>query len=181
MTLWKALSVAVACCIGAAAARAQSTPVWTDIDCSQLRIPAAIGLKCRGLNLSGIASQETSAGGTFRQLIASGAINRVKLFYLLLETTSLQTGVSTRSTLAETMKQLIPQASNFSELRPRDGVDFVTFTGAAGDACIGVRRLGTAAIAGYKWLVVAFRCVAANTTVPDSDVTAFIAGTRPSS
>ena len=48
MTLCKALLVAIACCIGAAAARAQSTPVWTDIDCSQLRIPAAIGLKCRG-------------------------------------------------------------------------------------------------------------------------------------
>ena len=79
------------------------------------------------------------------------------------------------------MKQLIRQASNFSELTPRDGVDFVTFTGAAGDACIGVRRLGTAAITGYKWLVVAFRCVPAKTTVPDADIAAFIASTKPSS
>src|SRR5262249_18024169 len=179
--VWKAFVVALAWCPGAAAARAKSPPVWTDIDCSESRIPAAIGLKCRGMNLAGVASQETSPSGTFRQLIASGAIKGVKLFYLLLETTSLQTGVSTRSTLAETMKQLIPQASNFSQLTPRDGVDFVTFTGAAGDACIGVRRLGTAAIAEYKWLVFALRCVPAKTTVPDADIAAFIASTKPSS
>lgn len=181
MTLGKALLVAIACCMGVAAARAQNNPAWTDIDCAQLRIPAAIGLKCRGMNLTGINSQETSASGTFRELIASGVIKRVKLFYLLFETTSLQTGVSTRSTLAETMKQIIPQASNFSALTPRDGVDFVTFTGASGDACFGVRRLGTAAIAEYKWLVFAFRCVAANTAVPDADIAAFIASTRPTS
>ena len=71
MTLCKVLLVAIACCIGAAAARAQSIPVWTDIDCSQLMIPAAIGLKCQGINLTGIASQETSPSGTFRQLPAA--------------------------------------------------------------------------------------------------------------
>jgi hypothetical protein len=174
------VAAALTCCT-AAGANAQSTSKWADIDCAQLRMPAAVGLKCQGVNITGVPSQESSPTGTFRQLVASGVIKKVKLVYLLLETTSLQTGVGTRSTPAETMKAMTPQASNFSELAARNGVDFVTFTGAAGDACIGVRRLGTAAIADYKWLVVALRCVPARTPIPDADIAAFIASTKPTS
>jgi hypothetical protein len=183
MTIWKAMLLTFACCAGAGA-RAQDTHTWTDIDCAQLRIPAAIGLKCRGLNYAGINPYVTESGGTFRQSNASGTINKAKLLYILFETTSLQSGVSTRSTLPETLKSSTAQAkaaTNFSEVTTRDGVDFVTFTGSTGDACVGVRRLGTARLAGYKWIVYATRCVSAKTPVPDADIAAFIASTKPSS
>ena len=181
--IWKAILLAFACSASAGVV-AQDTHVWTDTDCTQVRIAAAAGLRCRSLASAGVATSVTGAGGTFRQLNASGIVNKVKLFYCLFETTSLQSAVSTRSTLAETLKSVSPYAktaSGFSELSTRDGVDLVTFTGSAGDACIGIRRFGTAAIGGYKWIVYATRCVPAKTAVPDGDVAAFIAGTKPSS
>ncbi len=181
MTVWKAMLVTLACCAGARASAQNNHTTWTDIDCGQLRIPAAVGLKCQGLNYAGVNSYVTGPNGTYRQSNASGTINKVKLLYILMETTSLQSAVSTRSTLAETLKLLTPQATNFSELTTRDGVDFVTFTGIAGAACIGIRRFGTAAIAGYKWIVYATRCVPAKTPVPDADTAAFIASTKPTS
>ncbi len=183
MTLWKTMLVTFACCSAGAAARAQDTRTWADIDCALLKIPAAIGLKCRGLSYAGINSSVTSAGGTFRQLNAIGTINKTKLFYHLHDTTSLQSGVSTRVTLPETLKSISPQArtaTNFSQMTARDGVDLVSFTGSAGDNCIGIRRFGTAALVGYKWIVYATRCVPAKTAVPDGDVAAFIASTKPS-
>jgi hypothetical protein len=161
---------------------AQDTHTWKDVDCAQIRLAAAAGLKCRAEVYSGINSSTTAASGTFQQVTAAGTVNNVKLFYQLHEATSLQSSVTTRSTLAELLRGLSPQAkkaSNFSELSTRNGVDFVTFTGSAGEACIGVRRFGTNTYGGYKWAVYATRCAPPKAAVSDSDISGFIAGTRP--
>ncbi len=181
--IWTAILFTLSCGLSTGSS-AQETRNWKDIDCAQVKIAAAAGLKCRSLNYAGVNSSATSSRGVFQQLNASGTVKNAKVYYHLHEMMSSGASVTTKSNLSETIRNISPQAktaSGFSELSTRNGVDFVTFTGSAGEACIGVRRFGPAATAGYKWILYATRCTPAKATVSDSDIAAFIAGTVPSS
>jgi hypothetical protein len=66
--------------------------------------------------------------------------------------------------------------ANFSALGNRGGADYMTFTSASGDACVGIRRYGPAQGAGYQWILYGVRCEPRGRPITDADIDRFIGG-----
>jgi hypothetical protein len=66
--------------------------------------------------------------------------------------------------------------ANFSALGNRGGADYMTFTSASGDACVGIRRYGPAQGAGYQWILYGVRCEPRGRPISEAEIDRFIAG-----
>lgn len=159
---------------------------WDDIDCvgSRLAIPA--GLKCRATQeyQVGQVNAKGSGKGTMRRWSASGRVNGIKFFYYLFEVTSVGTGTGDSRSLVEAIIDSSPQgrgAEDFSPLTKRSGVDFVTFTGGAGERCVGIRKYGPSSKTGFKWLLNATRCAPKGRPASDPEIDKFISEANPRS
>jgi hypothetical protein len=163
-----------------AGAFAQETPVFFGIACAHSKIAVPDGLRCQTTqNYSGYQNSD-DAGGTFRNWAASGAINGVQFVYLMTEVTSMDTGLNPTKTLQDTIKGELPtaKATNFSALVHRGGADFTTFTIAAGNACVGIRRYGPSESVGYRWILTAVRCEPPGRATSEAEIDRFIAGAK---
>jgi len=164
----------------AATAFAQQTPVSYGIACAHSRIAVPDGLRCQTTqNYSGYQNSD-DGGGTFRNWAASGAIGGVQFLYLMTEVTSMDVGLNPSRTLHDTIKAELASAgpTNFSALAHRGGADFVTFSLAAGNSCVGIRRYGPSETLGYRWILVAVRCEPTGRATSQADIDGFIAAAR---
>ena len=172
-----ALAVAVSAWMAAGPAVAQDTPRWYGIDCSHSRIAVPAGLKCTTTQnyAGGENGWGGNAGGTFRGWMASGA----GVFYYLVEATSLGAGLMESASMKQAIRSEMrdgDKLANFSALGNRGGADYMTFTSASGDACVGIRRYGPAQGAGYQWILCAVRCEPRGRPITDVEIDRFIAG-----
>ena len=156
-------------------APAQDKAVWGDVDCAQSKIIAPSGLKCR-------ATQEYALGiRTIGRLWAAfGTLGGVKLYYYVADVSSTVgrgAGVTT-SALDTSLTSVSPQGKNatgFSALLSRSGADFLTFTSAAGEPCVGIRKFGPrGGDSGYKWILYATRCSPKGKPVSEQAIEKFI-------
>lgn len=164
-----------------AGAFAQQTPVLSDIDCARSKMAVPAGLRCQATqNFSGFpGGWQGDAGGTYRTWTASGAPAGVQLLYLMTEVTSMDVGLNPSVTLQDLIRSEMAdgkEARDFSALANRGGADFMTFTAATGDSCVGVRRYGPTAGVGYQWILSAVRCEPRGRATTEADIDRFIAG-----
>jgi hypothetical protein len=164
MTRHGLASIALAIALACGAASAQETHVWSDIDCSQSRLKAESGLKCRATQeyAGGTAARASSgAGGTFRRWTVYGELRGVKFYYFMGEATAIRSNWRDSGTLKELLQSLSPQgkgARDVSELKQAGGADYVRFTSSSGLACVAIHKSGPSQSGGYKWQLTATRC-----------------------
>jgi hypothetical protein len=162
-------------------ALAQDTPRWWDIACVHSKISVPAGLRCRTTQnfAGGQSGWNADAEGTFRQWQAFGAVGGVQYLYNLTEATSLGASIGPSATLQDGIRFELArgqEAKDFSALTNRGGVDFMTFTAASGDSCVGIRRYGPSMGAEYGWILNAVRCEPRGRPTSDAEIDRFIAG-----
>jgi len=161
-------------------AGAQETPIWSDIDCSQSKLVAPAGLRCRATQEYSGGSRVASgsgAGGISRDWAMIGTINGSKLYYFGKEALTSKSSIFPY-VLADGVKSLSPQgkgATGFSAPAQSAGGNYLRFKSAAGESCIGILKEGSARPKGFKWILIASKCVPVGKSIPDPDITSFIA------
>jgi hypothetical protein len=163
--------------MGAGPSVGQEAPRWYGIDCSHSRITVPAGLKCSTTQnyAGGENGWGGNAGGTFRGWMASGG----GVFYYLVEATSLGAGLMENASMKQAIRSEMrdgDKLANFSALGNRGGADYMTFTSASGDACVGIRRYGPAQGAGYQWILFGVRCEPRGRPITDAEIDRFIGG-----
>ena len=111
--------------------------------------------------------------------MASGAADGAGVFYYLVEATSLGAGLMESASLKQAIRSEMrdgDKLANFSALGNRGGADYMTFTSASGDACVGIRRYGPAQGAGYQWILYGVRCEPRGRPITDAEIDRFIGG-----
>lgn len=176
-----ALAVAALALTMACQAVAQDTPRWYGIDCSHSRIAVPSGLKCSTTQnyAGGEHGWGGNAGGTFRRWMAIGESDGAGVFYYLAEATSLGAAMMEGASLQQEIRSEMRDGNklgNFSPLGNRGGADYMTFTSASGQACVGIRRYGPAQGAGYQWILYGVRCEPRGRPITDAEIDRFIAG-----
>lgn len=171
------------------AALAQDAATWSDIECSQSKLVAPPGLRCRATQeMSGSSNAKFSGSGAgqgvFRNWLASGTRDGVKLYYLGYEAIGARSYKAVYLTLEQEIRSHSPYAKggrDFTQPAQRNGADFVRFTGAQGEACAAIRKVGPVQSKGYQWVVIANRCVSPGRPISDGEVDALVssAGFRP--
>ena len=160
---------------------AQTTIVWSDINCSDSRIVVPGGLKCRATQeFAGTNSRAGGVGGVFRNWSAYGSLPGAKVYFLIYEAVGRGSSQTPTTTLQESAVSLSPEGRNarsFSSSSAVAGGDYLTFTSAKGDACLGIRKFGPAEGRGYKWILYATRCVPAGGSVTEADAIRFLTET----
>jgi hypothetical protein len=166
----------------ASGASAQNAQVWSDIDCAQSKIEAPAGLKCRATNEINGSSEarfsKGSGGGVFKNWSTYGTKDGTKLFYLIYDTLGSHSSKSVYLSLEHEIRNLSPYAKDgkaFTQPAQMSGADYLRFTGAKGDACVAIRKVGPVQGSGYKWVLFANECVPAGKTISDADLAQFIA------
>lgn len=155
----------------------QEAPRWYGIDCSHSRLVVPPGLKCTTTQnfAGGDPGWGGNAGGTFRSWMATDGGN---ILYYLVEGTSLGSALLASGTLHQVIRTEMRDPSmlrNFSPLGNRGGADYMTFTGASGQACVGIRRYGPAQGGGYQWILFGVRCEPRSQALSDAEIDRFIA------
>jgi len=169
----------------AAAANAQETPKWSDMDCSQSKIEGGpAGLKCRATQeYSGGSSSAGKVGGnpgvigTFRHWSKFRTIDGVKYFYFLKEATTTGSNILPMA-LQQALKDYAPAAKgarDFTEVAPISGGEYLRFADLEGEKCIATRKMGTTAGPGNRWYLMGTKCVPSGRTISDADVISFLA------
>ena len=158
--------------------RAQETRVWSDIGCTESKIIAPSGLKCRATqDYAGGQIQSSNGQGTFRRWATAGTLNGVKLYYHVTEATGIKSSIRQDLSLEKAIKSLSPEgkrAKGFSELTRRGGVDAMTFTSRDDESCIGIHKFGPSTKTGYHWIMAATRCAAKGRGASDPEIDRFI-------
>jgi hypothetical protein len=177
---WKILALLASAAMTTEAS-AQATAHWWDIACEHSKISVPAGLKCRTTQnyAGGQGSWASDAEGTFRNWLAVGELAGVQYLYYLAEATSPGAAITQATSLQDTIRSELSrgaQATGFSALANRGGADFMTFTSASGDSCVGIRRYGPSQGMGYRWILYGVRCEPRGRTTSDAEVDSFIAG-----
>jgi hypothetical protein len=167
----------------AGAAFGQETVRWYGIDCSHSRIAAPPGLTCRTTQnyAGGQHGWGGDAGGTFRQWVAAGHVQGAGVFYYLNEATSLGAALLAGGSLQSAIRAEMHDGNmvhDFSPMGHRGGADYMTFTSAQGQSCVGVRRYGPSQGGGYQWILHAVRCERRGTPMTEAEIDSFIASAR---
>lgn len=159
---------------------AQDTPHWSDMDCAQSKLVTPAGLKCRATQEysggSNTSSSSSGAGGMSREWAKVGTVDGSKLYYYAKEAVA-QTSSVFPIVLEDGLKRVSPQAkgaSNFSQSAPLAGGDYLKFTSASGDVCIGIRKNGSSRSKGFKWILLASKCVPKGKSISDEEIGRFI-------
>jgi len=160
-----------------AAASAQAGSVeWMDIDCTKSRIWPTDGLRCRATDK--LTRDALSTGeGLYRFWSASGSVGGAKYYYYVVEALSAKAAIVANQNLPDVVRGRSPQgwgSVNMSDVRQRQGADFVSFESAAKESCIGIRKIGPTNAEGARWVLYATRCVPAGQPVTDADIAAFV-------
>jgi hypothetical protein len=156
---------------------AQAAPVeWSDVDCSRSRIWPTMGLHCRGT--SALTSDALSTGqDMFRFWNAAGTVKDVKYYYYVAEAVHPTSVLSTKQNLPDALRARSPQARgsfNMSAVRQHEDADFVSFTSAAKEACVGIRKNGPTNPQGTRWVLYATRCVPPGEQITERDIDRFV-------
>jgi hypothetical protein len=177
---WSLLALAAAMAVSPAAL-AQERAQWWDIACVHSKISAPAGLRCRTTqNYSGgQGSWASDAQGTYRNWLAAGVVGGVEYLYYLAEATSPGAAITQATSLQDTIRSEMArgaQATGFSALTNRGGADFMTFTSAGGDSCVGIRRYGPSQGMGYQWILYGVRCAPRGAATSEAEIDRFISG-----
>jgi hypothetical protein len=164
-----------------AVASAQAGSVeWMDIDCAKSRISPTDGLRCRATDK--LTRDALSTGeGLYRFWSASGSVEGAKYYYYVAEALSAKAAIAAKQNLPDVVRGRSPQgwgSVNMSDVRQRQGADFVSFESAAKESCIGIRKTGPANAQGAQWVLYATRCVPAGRPVTDADIATFVRQAR---
>jgi hypothetical protein len=164
-----------------AGAWAQAAAVdWADVDCAKSRIWPTMGLHCRAT--SALTDDALSTGqGMLRFWNAAGTVKDVKYYYYVAEAMHPTSAVVARQDLSDALRARSPQAHgsiNMSDVRQHEDADFVSFTSAAREACVGIRKNGPANAHGTRWVLYATRCVPSDEQITDADIDAFVREAR---
>ena len=165
-------------------AMAQETPVWSDIQCSQSKLVAPAGLRCRVTQAySGSNSLISGAGpgGVDKQWAAYGALDDAKIYVFVKEKVSPNGGIVLNLTLQQNIMGLSPYAKdarNFGALGNMNGGDYQNFDSATGEHCIAIRKVGSSRAVGYRWVLLASKCVAPGKSLSDADAGLFMTSTN---
>ena len=106
------------------------------------------------------------------------ATNGTGTLYYLIEGTSLGAGLMETASLQQVIRTEMRDPSmlrNFSPLGNRGGADYMTFTSASGQACVGIRRYGPAQGGAYQWIMYGVRCDPRSQALSDAEIDRFIA------
>jgi hypothetical protein len=159
-------------------ASAQQAPKWSDVDCAQSHLVGPTGLKCRATNVySGGNVMGSSAAGTFQHWNMHGTVGNAKLFYFLKEGSDTQASIipiSMQDTVVG-FSLVGKNAKDFSATTPIAGGDYARFTGAADDVCVAVRKNGPPRQRGYRYYILATKCVPKGQTISDADIASLMA------
>jgi hypothetical protein len=161
---------------------AQPKAVWSDIDCSQSKIVAPPGLKCRATQEMAGSNTAKFAGaggaqGIFREWLTIGKKDGVKLYYLGHETIGTNSYKAVYLTLEEEIRDRSPYAKDGRSFTPNStmaGGDYIRFTNGQGEACVAIRKVGPVQAKGYKWVLLANECVPAGNAISDGDIARLI-------
>lgn len=164
------------------AASAQQSQTWSDLDCSQSKIVAPAGLRCRATQeFSGSSSAKFSAvgagQGVFRGWATYGTKDGVRLYYSVGQGVTTNSNQSISYTLEQQAKSspYAKDARDFTPAAAMSGSDYLRFTSAAGEACAAIRKKGPVRGSGYAWVLVATKCVPKGKTISDQEIGEFIA------
>lgn len=164
----------------ASTAGAQETPKWSDIDCGQTKLVTPAGLRCRSTQEysggSRIASG-SNAGGSTKEWATLGTVNGRRVYYYAKEALAEKSSVFPY-VLVDGIKSLSPQgkgATDFSAPQPAGGGEFVRFTSATGDACVGARKEGPTRKLGFHWILFATECAPKGKAISDGEIPDFVA------
>jgi hypothetical protein len=161
-------------------AAAQETRKYADIDCAQSKIMASAGFKCRATQeYAGSDSEEGDAGGTFRRWIAYGkGADGSNLYVYVFE--ALNGWTRPNATLESTVRGFnrdFQSATGFTPVAHLSDGDYQRFTDPKGSECVAIRKLGTSHSAGYKWLLLAGKCLPKGKSISDQDIAQFMEAT----
>lgn len=170
--------------VGLNGASAQETRKWADVDCTQSKIVAPSGLKCRATQLySGSDSKVmgAGAGGQFQRWTAFGTLaDGSQAFFYASEAAEPQSWTRPNASLEDVVRGFnrdFQSARDFTQLAQVSGGDYQRFTSPKGEACVAIRKLGTAQSAGYQWFLVAGKCSAKGASISEAEISDFLAST----
>src|SRR5689334_6078122 len=137
--------IVAAMAIGAStSAGAQSANSWSDIDCSQSKIVAPPGLRCRMTEeINGSSDARFNGQGVFRNWATFGKKDGNKLYYLVYEGVGPQSYKQVFLTLEEEIKKRSPYAKNgrdFTSPSQISGGDYERFIGSDNGQCVVIRK-----------------------------------------
>jgi hypothetical protein len=162
----------------AAAAQAQGTYNWSNIDCRQSRIAPWPGLKCKATN---IVTTEGNVGA-YRQWSAYGTTREGYIHILLWEAQNSFSYVTTDQTMADYLKWMHvngQSASQFSSVGRYNEADYALFMDdKEAQNCAGFRRTGSPRRGGYDWVLAGIVCVPPGRNIGNDQLARFIDGVR---
>lgn len=164
-----------------AGAWAQAAAVdWADVDCAKSRIWPTMGLHCRAT--SALTNDALSTGqGMFRFWNAAGTVKDVKYYYYVAEAVHPTSALVAKQDLSDALRARSPQARgsiSMSAVRQHDDADYVSFTSAGKESCVGIRKNGPTNPQGTRWVLYATRCAAPGEQVTERDVDRFVRDAR---
>ena len=101
----------------------------------------------------------------------------VKLYYLGHEAIGTKSYKAVYLTLEEEIRDRSPYAKggrNFTASSPMAGADYVRFTNGQDEVCVAIRKVGPVQAKGFKWVLLANKCVPAGTPISDADIVQLI-------
>jgi hypothetical protein len=153
---------------------------WADVDCANSRIWPTMGLHCRAT--SALTNDALSTGqGMFRFWNAAGTVKDVKYYYYVAEAVHPASVVVAKQDLSDALRARSPQARGsieMSAVRQHDDADYVSFTSAARESCVGIRKNGPTNPQGTRWVLYATRCVPPGEQITERDIDRFIRDAR---
>jgi hypothetical protein len=160
-----------------AGAWAQAAGVdWADVDCAQSRIWPTMGLHCHVT--SALTKDGLSTGqGMFRFWNAAGTVKDVKYYYYVAEAVHPTSVLVTKQDLVDALRARSLEARgslNMSDVRHHDDADYVSFTSAAREACVGIRKNGPTNPQGTRWVLYATRCGPPGQPITEREIDRFV-------
>jgi len=156
----------------AGAASPQRSYTWSDIDCSQSRIAAWPGLKCRSTN---VVTSESNVG-SFRQWAAFGTTREGCVQLFVWEPQNAFSFVTTEDTTADFLKWMYVngrQVSQFGPVVRHHDADYAMFRDGSRN-CAGFRRTGAPRRGGYDKIVAGILCAPAGGNLTPDQFVQFI-------
>ncbi|MBS0219845.1 MAG: hypothetical protein JSR91_03800 [Proteobacteria bacterium] len=172
-------AIIIAAVIGySTGAVAQSAPSWSDIDCSQSKIVAPSGLRCRMTEeINGSSDARFNGQGVFRNWATFGKKGGNKLYYLVYEGIGPQSYKQVFLTLEEEIKKRSPYAKkgrDFTSPSQISGGDYERFIGSDNGQCVAIRKFGPTRGRGYKWVLFGSECTPPGKGISDQEIARFI-------
>ena len=169
----------VAVSLFAVPAAAQQALKFTTIGCSESKIVGSGDLCLASNDRAGGDYPGSSGGGLFKYWVARNKGAELKVYYYVVEAIGARSTVRP-SALVDEIKAAIPMAkgaTGFTESRATTGADYTTFQSAAGQSCVGIRKLGASRAEGYAWVMFAGSCRPGTAPIGEAEVAAFAAKT----